>query len=234
MLIQAVQLLRKIQSEIDFLRIQEKQRIKRRNQLFPRISIPSTLEQQEFHTLFHSFPGSAVLISVEGTIMDANDEFRHSLHLSRHQVIGASLFTFAHLSNLLLLYSSFSLLLSGGSSMIRAVQLFPYKGLMTPHVVSVTLAKNKSGSLFLVMFTPLLHKEQVAALCGTVELVKKRDVMRSSQSSCFRLSNGQVYCLLDQTVVPCSLHVSLDGSHCADAAHQVEHISNPALKVDEA
>ena len=170
-LLETVQLLRKIQSEVNFLRsIEKKEKEKRRTFApLPSLSICSLPEHQQFRSFYHSLPGSVVIISAGGEILDANEHFCQCLRLRRNQVLSNSLFAFAHSSTLLFLYTSISHLMTSTSSIFRAIHLFVHKGEMVPHVVSISSIKSERSIVFSVAFTPLIHLGSPICMCPTSE-----------------------------------------------------------------
>ena len=166
-----MQLLRKIQSEVNFLRSLEKKEKEKRRTFSPlaSLSFRSLPEHQKFRSFYHSLPGSVVIISAGGEILDANEHFCNCLRLKRNQVVSNSLFAFVHSSTLLFLYTSISHLMTTNSSIFRAVHLFLYRGRMLPHVISISSIKSERSIVFSVAFTPLMHLGSPICVCPTAE-----------------------------------------------------------------
>lgn len=164
-------LIRKIQSEVNILRSIEKKEKEKRRTFSPHtcLSFCSLPEYRQFHSFYNSLPGSVVVISAGGEIFEANEQFCYSLRLKRDQVINNSLFVFVHPSTLLFLYTSISHLMTSNSSTFRAIHLFPYKGKMLPHVVSISSIKSERLVVFSVAFTPLIHLGSPICVCPTEE-----------------------------------------------------------------
>lgn len=99
----------KLQSEVNILRKKEKEQKNRQKNLQKlRILIPKPPSyQQEYYSYIHNCGSSVVLITLGGTIVDANTSFCHEVNRDYSDVIGSSFFSFAHSSTLPSLYSYF-------------------------------------------------------------------------------------------------------------------------------
>ena len=106
-LIEAVRLIEKLQSEVIELRKKEKERKQQQQQLQKlKIMIPQPeSSQQEYYHFLHHNGASMVIITISGIILDANSLFCQSVNRDYSHVIGSSFFSFAHSSTLPFLYS---------------------------------------------------------------------------------------------------------------------------------
>lgn len=97
----------KLQLEVTMLRKKEKeQKIRQKNNQKLKILIPKPPSyQQEYFSYIHNCGSSVILITIGGTIVDANTSFCHEVNRDYSEVIGSSFFSFAHSSTLPSLYS---------------------------------------------------------------------------------------------------------------------------------
>lgn len=106
-LVEVVRLVEKLQNEVSDLRKKEKEK-KRQGELLQKLKIvipkPSSV-QQEYYTYIHNSGTNVVIITASGLIVDANAVFCNSINRDYSSVIGASFFSFAHVSTLPSLYT---------------------------------------------------------------------------------------------------------------------------------